>query len=673
MSKLFYQKLIAPEHPFQFNEFFAAGKEESISPFLTSSSRSWAKNLSLKISLLSACLLIFSFVLSFYSSLLPLSNIALIFVYCFVGIPAFIHAIQDILKLEINIDVLMVLAAFLSIVIDSSMEGALLLVLFAFSGAMEESVMSKVRGTLNSLHKLSPTKAWVVNPDGTLIQYSVKDIQLGTDIMIKSGEIIPLDGDVIKGASSLDLAHLTGEHVPVLKKVGDAVPAGAHNLEGALVVKITCKSNDSTISRIIRLIREAQSKKPKLQRWFDKVSRAYAITIILLAFFFGVSLPYFISVDFLGSEGSIYRALAFLIAASPCALIIAVPIAYLSAISACARQGILLKGGLTLDSLAGCQAIAFDKTGTLTTGSLTCIDIKGLDNQSPEEIDTAIAIAAALERHAMHPIATAIIDYASQKKIEPIEIEAFKAQSGYGLEAKVMINDKNVPVAIGQIDFIIQKLSGQRKSQLSDQAQLSMQDGHILAALLVENKIVIFHFQDVARPEANEMLKNLEKANYSSYILSGDHKTSVQKVAEELAIGNYHSDLKPEDKLRMVADLAKNSGLVMVGDGVNDAPALARATVGIAMGKLGSTTAIDASDVVLLQDKLTIIPWLLKKAKSTQQIVKENVFLAAGIIVFISTPALLGWIPLWLAVVLHEGGTVLVGLNSLRLLKNKAL
>lgn len=404
---------------YQFDEFFASGRSETISPFLTERGRKWAKHLSFRAAIAAAILLLSAFITQFYS--FPLSRLQLIFVYFLAGTPALINTLEDLKSFEINIDVLMTLAAFLSVLIGAEMEGALLLVLFAISGAMESVVTSKTKSALNSLRHLSPTFASVLTDDGHTVERSVREIERGEKISVRAGDLIPLDGVVSEGSSFVNLVHLTGESVPIAKNPGDEVPAGARNLDGRLTIEVTHRSTESTLTRIMRMIEEAQDAKPRLQRTLDRFGARYAITIIVLAFVFATTLPLFTHLSYTGIEGSIYRALAFLIAASPCALIIATPTAYLSAISSCAKNGILLKGGVTLDALASCKTIAFDKTGTLTTGELHCIGIEPASND-------ALAIAAGLEQGAKHPIAEAILQMAQSKNIAPTQIQNFKAR-----------------------------------------------------------------------------------------------------------------------------------------------------------------------------------------------------------------------------------------------------
>lgn len=652
-------------NPVVFDEFFEMGMAESRSPFLTPASRLWAHNLPLKAALLAGVLLIAAFALSFYEHLMPISHLILVFVYFLAGVPALIESIQDLADFEINIDVLMTLAAFSSIFIGNGMEGALLLVLFAISGAMEEAVTSKAKNAISSLHKLTPAKATVIQPDGTIIDRALSDIEVGTIILAKSGEVIPLDGDVIEGASSVNLIHLTGENVPVQKKVGDTVAAGARNLEGALTIRVTHTSADSTLSRIISLVTQAQESRPRLQRWFDSLSRGYALTIIGLSALFALTFPYIFNLDFLGHEGSIYRALAFLIAASPCALILAIPIAYLSAISACARNGILLKGGITLDALASCKVIAFDKTGTLTTGDLQVLGLESFNNQTVST-EKALSVAYALERNAVHPIAKAILEYCQKNNVIPVTIENFMTVPGYGLQGSY----QDMPVFLGNLAYMQNKINPQIAKTLEEKSEAIKSQGELLAFLVIGESIFLFRFGDQLRPHVKEALAPLyNEKDLKLLMLTGDHAANAQRVAQMVGLKEYYADLRPEDKLKHVTELSEKQGLAMIGDGINDAPALARATVGICMGKVGSATAVDAADIILLQDSIEKLDWLVGKARLTKHIVAQNLTIATVAIIVASVPALAGLVPLWAAVIMHEGGTVLVGLNALRLLR----
>jgi Zn2+/Cd2+-exporting ATPase len=652
--------------PLIFEQYFELGQEETLSPFITPDSRKWGANLTLKSSFMAAALLCLSFALSFSPHTLPFSHLSLIIVYFLAGIPSLIESLEDLANFEVNIDILMTLAAFSSVFIGSGMEGGLLLVLFSLSGSMEDAVRSRATSAINSLHKLSPTTAFVIRKDGSVVEHSIKEIAIGTPILVKAGQIVPLDGVVTNGLSSVNLVHLTGESVPVHKQPEDEVPAGAQNLEGALTLTVTRTSNDSTLARIIELVTQAQDAKPRLQRWFDSQSRRYAITIILLSFFFAMTFPFLLKIPFLGPVGSVYRALAFLIAASPCALIIALPIAYLSAISICAKKGVLMKGGIALDALAGCRAMAFDKTGTLTTGDLTCEAIESLSPTSPEMREQALEIAYALEQNAIHPIAKSIIAYAQKTGVSPAHLQSFHSVPGYGLHGEIDSKE----IYLGRPEYLLDKVTEDTRKNLVERMQQIKDSGEMVAVLSYGEDIYIFRFHDTIRPNMKETLRTLKnKWKLQLFMFTGDHRTSAEKTARELEIDHWQADLQPADKLKLVNELSQTQGLAMVGDGINDAPALARATVGICMGQVGTTTAMDASDIVLLHDNIEMLSWLIGKARQTQVIVKQNFILATGAILIASIPALIGAVPLWLAVILHEGGTILVGLNALRLLR----
>ncbi|CAM0116985.1 heavy metal translocating P-type ATPase [Rhabdochlamydiaceae symbiont of Dictyostelium giganteum] len=636
-----------------FDEFFASNEKESISPFLTPHARKWAVNLSLKASLLAAGCLLLAYLCYFIH--LTMAYLALSVVFFIVGTPALIHALQELSRKTVNIDVLMTLAALLSVVIGSPFEGALLLVLFELSSALEELVETKTKSSVHHLHKLSPRCAFVIGEKGHLIEKSIRDITPGTHILVKAGEIIPLDGVILNGRSYVNMVHLTGESAPIAKDVSDEVAAGTHNLDGSLTIQVTRSSGDSTLSRIIQLMTEAADSKPKAQQFFDTFSELYASSIMILSLLFALTLPYLLRIPFLGSEGSLYRALAFLIAASPCALILATPTAYLSALSSCAKKGVLPKGGIILDTLTTCNMIAFDKTGTLTTGDLICTGCTHLYGPLMNS-NKALQVGASLERNAVHPIAKAISRLAKEKELSLESIEDFKAIPGLGLQGTY----QGSPVLIGHRDFIQQKLG--KTFTLPESIQVS-------AYLWMEESVILFTFQDQMREHAKDMISFMKSSSMKTLMLTGDHAVNANPVGEMAGLDVIFSDLRPEDKLQKITELSQSHQLIMVGDGINDAPSIARATVGISMGKAGSMAAIEASDVILMHDDLSLLPWLIQKAKSTRRILMQNITLALSVILLATTPSLLGFIPLWLAVILHEGGTVLVGLNSLRLLK----
>lgn len=653
--------------PYIFDEYFAAGKEATLSPFLLPKARLIGKNLKLKGAIFAAFLLL----LAICAELLKiphLDHFLLLSVYFLVGTPALIEATHDLLDLEINIDVLMTLAALLSVAIGSPREGALLLVLFEISGALEVAVEQKTKGSLFKLREMSPKSALLIGSDGHAVEVSTDDIQIGQRILIPSSSVVPLDGKVIEGDSSVNLVHLTGESTPQPKHPGDLIPAGCMNLEGTVILEVLRIQRDSTLQKIISLITDAQNSKPKLQQFFDRFSKIYAISVISLTALFCVALPFILEIPWLGTEGSVYRSLAFLIAASPCALILAIPTAYLSAISSCAKKGILLKGGLLLDALIQCDVLAFDKTGTLTTGNLLfadlapiCINSSALATlNTPLSTKEVLSIAYGLERGANHPIARSINEKAKEEKIFAAPIQGYESLPGFGVKGKY----QNLDVYLGSKD-----LMGKLGLFSPEQLSLAERDGFLKTFLAIGPDLYVLYFTDEIRSNMKATIETLQKRNLKLLMLTGDIKANALQMGYALGIDEVHYELKPEEKLKLIANLSQSHKVAMIGDGINDAPSLARAYVGISLGKIGSSTAVEAADIIFLQDDLSLLGWLFKKAGSTQAIVTQNLILALGVILFATTPALLGMIPLWLAVVLHEGGTALVGLNSLRLLR----
>lgn len=649
-------------NPDLLTNFFESGMLENASPLLSSKDRKLSSHLSLKSALFSLGIYLSGLLLSFFGAE-SLSSFCILLTFLLAGTPALIKSVEDILKKSINIDSLMTVAAFGSIFINGEKEGALLLVLFAISEGMGQMVSLKTKTALSSLKKLTPNTAWIVNDNGTLSKSSTKRIEVGQIIRVKSGEVVPLDGIILNGSSSLNLMHLTGEKVPQSCKEGSLVPAGAYNIEGAFDLKVLRLGSDSTVERIIQLVVQAQNTKPQLQRKLDRYSSWYAATIFIIATIAALGIPLVSSIPFWGPNSSFFKALAFLIAASPCALIIAVPIAYLSAVNSCAKRGILLKGGLILDALNKCNAVALDKTGTLTTGNLTCLGYEVFGDFAGHD---PLALAMALELSSSHPIAHAIIAFTEQTATVPAPITSYLTIPGEGAEAK--INEERI--IIGKTDRILSTIPEKIRDQVLLRINNIKAKGETCSLLRTDRGAALFRFKDITRSEAKQTLRDLKSRHLKIFMLTGDHKVSASNIADELGIDHVFYDLSPKDKLTLIQDLAKSHNLIMIGDGINDAPALTQATVGIAMGQAGSATAVEAADAVLLRDNLSDLEWLLKKARQTQRIVMQNLSLATAIITLISVPALLGFIPLWLAVILHEGSTVVVGLNALRLLKH---
>ncbi|XP_073010242.1 probable cadmium/zinc-transporting ATPase HMA1, chloroplastic isoform X3 [Typha latifolia] len=521
---------------------------------------------------------------------------------------------------------------------------------------------------------------------------------------------VPVDGEVFQGSSTVTIEHLTGETKPLERKVGDTIPGGARNLEGMMIIKVTKSWEHSTLNKIVQLAEEGQLNKPKLQRWLDEFGEYYGRAVVAISLVIALLGPFLFKWPFIGnsvSRGSVYRALGLMVAASPCALAVA-PLAYATAISACANKGVLLKGGNVLDALAACQSIAFDKTGTLTTGKLMCKAIEPIHGHSEMESRSedasccvpncereALAVAAAMEKGTTHPIGRAVLDHTLGKVLPEVAVESFECLPGRGLVATLARkpgNGDNEPLnaSLGSVEYIVSLCKSNDDSERIKNAVKASAYGpnFIQAALCVNRKVTLFHFEDEPRPCIAEVISILrDKAKLHIMMLTGDHESSAWRVAKAVGINEVHCSLKPEDKLNQVKTASRDTGrgLIMVGDGINDAPALAASTVGIVLAQRASATAIAVADVLLLQDNISAVPFCIAKARQTTTLVKQSVALALSCILFAALSSVLGCVPLWLTVcfqlyyyllemilyvLLHEGGTLLVCLNSIRALND---
>ncbi|KAK1291828.1 hypothetical protein QJS10_CPB17g02273 [Acorus calamus] len=592
----------------------------------------------------------------------------------------------------------MALAAFASVFMGNTLEGGLLLAMFNLAHIAEEYFTSRAMVDVKELKDNNPDFALVLeeNSDGSP-QFSeliykkvpVHDLEAGLYILVKAGEVVPVDGEVYQGASTITIEHLTGEAKPLDIKAGDRVPGGARNLDGMMIIKATKTWNQSTLNRIMQLTEEGQLNKPKLQRWLDEFGEHYSKVVVGLSLAVAVIGPFVFKWPFIGTSvtrGSVYRALGLMVAASPCALAVA-PLAYATAISACARKGILLKGGHVLDALASCHTIAFDKTGTLTTGNLMCKAIEpirghrmGIPCCVPSCEKEALAVAAAMEKGTTHPIGRAVVEHSLGKDLPNIFLKSFESLPGRGLFA-TLTGPKSgteegelLKASLGSVDYIASLCNSNAESVYLKEAVKNSSYGceYVHAALSIDKKVTLFHFEDEPRPSTENVISALrDHAKLRIMMLTGDHAPSAWRVANAVGIKEVYCDLKPEDKLNKVKSISRDTGgLIMVGDGINDAPALAVATVGIVLAQRASATAIAVADVLLLQDNISGVPYCVAKAHQTTLLVKQSVGLALSCILFASLPSVMGFLPLWLTVLLHEGGTLLVCLNSIRALNN---
>lgn len=632
----------------------------------------------------------------------PLQHAFTVVAFPLVGVSASLDAALDIVGGKINIHVLMALAAFASVFMGNALEGGLLLAMFNLAHIAEEYFTSRSLIDVKELKENHPDFALVLdvtngnNPSFSDLKHHkvpVNDLEVGAYVLVKAGESVPVDCEVFQGSSTVTVEHLTGEVKPVGKKIGDSIPGGARNLDGMMIVKAKKTWKESTLNRIVQLTEEAQQSKPKLQRWLDKFGEQYSRAVIILSASIALMGPIVFKWPFFSTavcRGSVYRALGLMVAASPCALAVA-PLVYATAISACARKGIVLKGGHVLDALASCQNIGFDKTGTLTTGEFMCKAIEPIhghvgDNKNQNALccvpnceKEALAVAAAMEKGTTHPIGRAVVDHSIGKDLPRVSVESFENLPGRGLLATISSIEpgfgggKFLKASIGSEEYITSLFtSDDESSKIREAFSTSSYGGDFVrAALSVNNKVTLFHFEDKPRADSFDVIKSLQnEANLRVMMLTGDHELSAWRVANAVGIKEVHCSLKPEDKLYHVTRISRDTGggLIMVGDGINDAPALAAATVGIVLAEHASATAIEVADVLLLQDNISGVPFCIAKSRQTTSLVKQNVALALSSIFLASLTSVLGVIPLWLTVLLHEGGTLLVCLNSIRAL-----
>ncbi|MCM3271980.1 heavy metal translocating P-type ATPase [Paenibacillus elgii] len=586
-----------------------------------------------------------------------------IWLYCFAFlIGGFVKAKEGWLTLvrekDLDVNLLMIVAAIGAASIGYWTEGAVLIFIFSLSGALETFTMEKSSRDISSLMDLKPETA-IVWVEGAEKRVPVEQLQIGDLVLVKPGERLPADGIVQEGSSAVNQASITGESIPVDKAAGDEVFAGTLNGQGALFVQVTKSSESTLFSKIIRLVQEAQSEMPKSQRFIERFERIYARAIILATLLLIALPPLLFGWSW---NDTLYRAMVFLVVASPCALVASIMPAMLSAISNSARKGLLFKGGAHLERVSHIRAIAFDKTGTLTYGKPSVTDFLTYQAWSEEEL---LRIAASIESLSTHPIAKAIVDKAGELSLELERPSDFQALAGWGVQAGLAGEFWK----IGKPGFFEE--SGIDEQILSDVRKLE-QEGKTV--VLIQNAAGIagmIALQDAIRPQARETIAKLKELGVQVVMLTGDQRLTAEAIAREAGIDQVYAGLLPEDKLNIVKTLKeKYTHVAMVGDGINDAPALAAASVGIAMGAAGSDAALETADLVLMNDDLDKIKEAIVLGRRTTRIIKQNIAFAVTVIAFLIAANFFKGIPLPLGVVGHEGSTILVILNGLRLLRS---
>ncbi|HEX3728286.1 MAG TPA: cation-translocating P-type ATPase [Opitutaceae bacterium] len=577
------------------------------------------------------------------------------------GWDAAIDTWRNLRAREIDIHFLMLAVAVGAVAIGAWAEAVILLFLFSISGAMEEYALARTQREIGALLKSSPKHATVVGAGDEERQVAVEELQVGQRVRVRPGEGYPADGTVARGKSASDEAALTGEAQPVEKRPGDPVFSGTINLWGAVDFDVTRLPAESTLQRIIRLIQTAQKLKAPSERFTDKFGTGYTYFVIGLAgamflvWWLGFHLPPFHNLP--GERSAFYRAMTLMVVASPCALVLSIPSAILAAIAWGARHGVLFRGGAAIENLAGVRVVALDKTGTLTTGELS---VGGIESFPPGREAEVLELAYALESQSQHPIARAIVRHARQQGIRRRPVEDFQSLTGQGLRARV----DGAALVLGRRELLeTGALSGWARQLPPAAAELT--EVWVIGSGLVGRVLL----RDQIRESSRAVLAELKAAGLHTVMLTGDRRHAAEAVAKELGLDEVRAGLSPEGKVEAIQALRSGGRRVaMVGDGVNDAPSLAAADVSVAMGARGSDAALEQAEVILMHDRIENFLAALRLSRRAERIIRQNLTLALGVVVVMVVATAAGSVPLALGVGAHEGSTVVVCLNSLRLL-----
>jgi Cd2+/Zn2+-exporting ATPase len=583
------------------------------------------------------------------------------------GFLVFPAAWKALLAKRLDMNVLMTVAVAGAWIIGEGAEAAAVVFLFALSELLESWAATRARRAVKALLELSPPTAIVIAADGTEREIAVAEVAIGAEIRIRSGSRVPLDGEVISGNSSVDQAPITGESVPVDKSPGNPVFAGTVNQEGSLTVRVTKAAGDSTLARIIQLVGEAEEQKPPTQRWVDRFAAIYTPVVFIAAILVAIIPPLL-----MGQEWNpwVYRALVLLVIACPCALVIATPVSIVSGLTALARRGVLVKGGVYLEAVGKLRALAVDKTGTITQGKPQVTGVTRVGELSEEEI---LRYAAAINSHSEHPLAVAIVDAARSRSLDFEPAADYQSITGQGARATIgghphFIGNHRMAHEAGICSPAIEAILSGIEAKGQSLAVL----GHTPHEGCAGKILGIIAIADTLRPEVTEALRLIHAAGIEKVImLSGDNQRTASAIAKQAGIDEAIGDLMPEQKVEYIRKLvAQHTHVGMIGDGVNDAPALAVANVGFAMGAIGSDTAIETADIALMKDDLTKVANTITTGRRTLGIIRFNVIFALAIKALFLTLAFAGLAGLWLAILADTGATLLVILNSLRLLSS---
>lgn len=543
-------------------------------------------------------------------------------------------------------------------------EGATLLFLFSASSALEHFAMDRTQRAINALFHTAPKTAVVLAPWGAERHVPVEELTPGMRLLVRPGELFPIDGDIAKGETAADESTLTGEAVPVEKSVGDSVLSGTLNTHGSVEVIVRRAAKESALQKIIHLIQHAQQSKAPSQRFTDRFGSGYTYAVLALTtvmfFIWWLAFNHAPFRSTATQPSAFYHAMTLLVVASPCALVLSIPSAILAAIASGARRGILFRGGAAVEQLADVRFVAMDKTGTLTTGELR---VESVESFPPGRENDVLELAASLDRHSSHPLARAIVRHAARQGIEPRELDGVSSTSGAGMTAHI----EGGEVRLGK------RAWAQPPGHDSCRAVAAPETIGVsevwLAAPDLCGRVLL---RDDVRPEARELIEALRRRGLSTLVLTGDRQSAADQLAKDLALDEIRAELKPDDKLTIITEFtARGEKVAMIGDGVNDAPSIAAAHVGVAMGARGSDAALEQADVVLMHDRLENFLSAFELSRRARTVIRQNLTISLGVIVTLAVLAILEKIPLTVGVVGHEGSTLVVVLNSLRLLAMK--
>lgn len=563
-------------------------------------------------------------------------------------------------RLRPDMNLLMTIAIVSAVLIGEWIEAAMVAFLFSVALALETWSIGRARHAVEKLMQLAPMTARVVGPGGQESDIRAEDVPVGSRVLVRPGEKVPLDGRVVEGTSDVDQAPITGESAPVAKKASDTVFAGTLNGTGALLIETTKKAGDTTLARIVRLVEEAQAKRSTSEQWVEKFARYYTPGVLLLAAVLLIVPPLLF-----GGQWSewIYRSLVLLVIACPCALVISTPVSVVAGLAAAARHGVLVKGGVYLEAPARIGAIAFDKTGTLTRGKPAVADVIPMGGHTRNEL---LESAAAIEARSEHPVAEAILRFVRAEGLAVPAVDGFQAVLGKGATARV----RGKEYWLGSHRYLEER--GQETAEVHDRLEALSREGKTVVVVGDASHVCgLIALADEVRPESAAMLRELRDLGIQHLVmLTGDNRGTAERIGTDIGLTELRAELLPEDKVKVIEELAAKYGSVaMVGDGVNDAPALARATLGIAMGAAGSDAAIETADVALMSDDISNIPWLVRHSRKTLAIIRQNIVFSLAVKAVFVGLTFLGHASLWSAIAADMGASLLVIFNGLRLLR----